>query len=61
MSKINSFSTLYSMHVIEPEYVDINIETMFEETSLETISAVLMHTPDGGMIGSTHLTLYRIH
>jgi hypothetical protein len=59
--KVQPFSTLHALHDIAPEYAQANIEAMFEETDVDTVSAVLTRKPDGGLIGSTHLTKYRIH
>jgi hypothetical protein len=59
--KITPFSPLLQMCDIEPRHTQANIEGMFEATGINTVSAVLTHRPDGGMIGSTHTTPYRIH
>jgi hypothetical protein len=59
--KIKPYSTLHALHDIDPKDAQANIEAMFEETDVDTVSAVLTRKPDGGLIGSTHLEKYRIH
>lgn len=58
--KIKTYSTLLQMEHYEPEHELRLFEAVFEQTGFDTVSAVMTRVPDG-VIGSTHLTQYRIH
>jgi hypothetical protein len=58
--KIKTYSTLVHIDHYAPKHEATLIESVFAQSSVETVSAVLTRVPDG-WIGSTHLNPYRIH
>jgi hypothetical protein len=58
--KIKTYSTLLNMEHYGPEHEARLIEAVFEQTGIDKVFAVITRVPDG-VIGSAHITPYRIH
>jgi hypothetical protein len=58
--KLKSYSTLIHIDHYGPKHEATLIESVFEHSDVDTVSAVLTRVPDG-WIGSTHINPYRIH